>query len=218
MWVQRLKSKKVKISLAVVIIVILAVGIFRWRDFYALAESVIDSFTDESMVADTWNATVDTGNGELKQSEKSCEALDWFCDEADVCANTLGDGDYIIVAQADAPETKQWKTDQSNCDRPQCGVDGEQNGDDLQADNTISFTDYPARDYCDSIGGRLPTKDELNCIYIERASFGDNFAAGCYWSSTEYSTTCAWWQYFSSGYQLRSDKTGSHYVRCVRGW
>lgn len=43
------------------------------------------------------------------------------------------------------------------------------------------------------------------------------FAADSYWSSTEYSSTYAWFQYFGNGYQYYTNyKTVSHYVRAVR--
>ena len=42
------------------------------------------------------------------------------------------------------------------------------------------------------------------------------FAAGSYWSSTEYSATNAWRQVFYSGYQLSSAKYNSTRVRAVR--
>ena len=206
--------KKIKIIVLAAILAITGAGLYG---LYAFAQSVIDSFTDTSKVADTWNVTVDTASGEAKLSEKSCDAYTWYCSLATTCANTLGDGTYIVVAQADAPTTKQWKTENTNCDMPQCGIAGGNNGDNLKADNTIDFTSYPARDYCKSIGGRLPTKDELNCIYTNRASFG-SFASSNYWSSTEVSTTYAWFQGFSTGNQNNNYKASSYYVRCVRGW
>lgn len=42
------------------------------------------------------------------------------------------------------------------------------------------------------------------------------FAAGFYWSSTEFSTTNAWWQYFHDGIQGDSNKSFADYVRAVR--
>lgn len=51
----------------------------------------------------------------------------------------------------------------------------------------------------------------------EAMTFGSN--AGVYWSSTEYSTTFAWTQFYitsSPGYQANGFKTTSNYVRAVR--
>jgi len=181
------------------------------------AQQFIDSFIDAARVASTWNVTVDTGAGEVKLTERACDDGTWFCSLNTTCTDTLGDGAYIIVARSDAPTTKQWKTANTNCDMPECGTDGGQDGDNLVADNTVNFLNYPARDYCKSIGARLPTNSELQCMYTNRASFG-TFASGNYWSDTEYSTTNARDIYFSGGGADKDDKTYSTYVRCVRGW
>jgi hypothetical protein len=42
------------------------------------------------------------------------------------------------------------------------------------------------------------------------------FAAGFYWSSTEFNATSAWAQTFSTGFQTNDGKLGSTYVRAVR--
>ncbi len=44
----------------------------------------------------------------------------------------------------------------------------------------------------------------------------EDFVAGYYWSSTEYSATNAWLQYFSNGYQGYNFKNNSSRVRAVR--
>jgi len=44
----------------------------------------------------------------------------------------------------------------------------------------------------------------------------EDFAAGFYWSSTEYSATRSWGQYFSTGYQDYRTKTSSFRVRAIR--
>jgi len=185
---------------------------------YVKALSVIDSYTDTSKVAATWNTTVATSSGEVKLATKSCDIFSWYCSASTTCANTLGDGSYIIVAQADASTTKQWKTANTSCDKPQCGADGGQDGDNLVADNTTDFTSYPARDYCKSIGARLPTNSELGCMYTNRATFGNNFGAGDYWSETENSATYARTVFFTDGFQYNYTKTYTNYVRCVKGW
>lgn len=206
--------KKSKIFLAV----LLAAGTAGIWGLYALAQTVIDSYTDTSKIAATWQTTVNTGAGEVTLETKDCDAFAWFCSESTRCANTLGDGTYIIVKQGDAPTAKQWKNALTACDQPQCGIDGGQNGDQLKADNTITFGSvYPAREYCKSVGGRLPTIAELTCIYNNRAYFG-SFGSGGYWSGTEDSDTSAWGYYFSGGYSNNYNKTYTYYTRCVRGW
>ena len=214
---RRPRSKKTKIISGAVTVGIVLTVVLGWHRFGAFAQSVIDNFTDTTKIAATWQATVDTGSHQVTAAQKSCSASVWYCAQSTVCANTLGDGSYIIVAQADAPSTMQWKNANTNCSQPQCQGSGGQNGNQMVPDETVNFSNYPARAYCQSIGGRLPTKDELNCIYTNRATFG-TFAAVNYWSGTEYSTASAWGQNVSTGGQFFYTKAGSIYVRCVRGW
>ena len=185
---------------------------------FVVAQTVTDTYDNDSLIADSWNISTST-SGQIMLADKTCNATTWHCSASTTCANYAGDGDYIIVVQADAPGQRQWKTDNSACDRPECGADGGQDGDNLVTDNTIDFsTVYPARDYCDSIDARLPTIDELECMYTNRASFGNNFGASYYWSSTEDSEPNARYVSFISGSSHDSNKTADYYVRCVRGW
>ena len=70
----------------------------------------------------------------------------------------------------------------------------------------------------------IPTKEELNTMYVNRAVIGgfktqDRYGYYyCYWSSSEYSSSCAWAQTWLDGFQGVSDKDDSYYfrVRCVR--
>jgi len=64
---------------------------------------------------------------------------------------------------------------------------------------------------------RLPTKNELNEIYKYYKKFG-GFVANCYWSSSEYSATLAWYQYFNNGDQGFTNKANYGYVRAVRSF
>lgn len=209
------KKKQFKI-LSILIVCVIAV--IAGYVIFIQAASVSDDFTTEDDVADTWRITVATTTGEVKLEVKSCDNAVWFCDDADVCGNTLGDGDYILVKRADVGAERKWKETNTACDQPQCGQDGGQDLDNLVADNTVSFSVYPARDACKAVGGRLPTKTELDCMYLNKATFGDNFVADYYWSSTEYSVNGAWRQNFSNGGQNNAGKNNSYYVRCVRGW
>ncbi len=63
----------------------------------------------------------------------------------------------------------------------------------------------------------LPSKDELNEMYLNRASIG-GFAIGHYWSSSEVNADYAWNQNFNNGYQIASSKVDSIYVRPVRAF
>ncbi|MFH0923508.1 MAG: DUF1566 domain-containing protein [Candidatus Falkowbacteria bacterium] len=204
------------------VFIVCAMAVIAGYIIFVQAQFVTEDFTTETNIAATWQTTVATTTGQVTLELRDCDvgAAVWFCNASTTCANYLEDGDYILVAQADLATTKQWKTANTACDRPECGADGGQNGDNLVADNTVNFATngYTARNACKDIGGRLPTKDELNCIYTNKVTFGDSFADGPYWSSTELSATYAWLQHFTTGYQLYANKTGSLYVRCVRGW
>jgi len=63
----------------------------------------------------------------------------------------------------------------------------------------------------------LPSKDELNKLYINKVAIG-GFADLSYWSSSELSANYAWGQYFGSGGQGSYGKNGTARVRAVRAF
>ena len=63
----------------------------------------------------------------------------------------------------------------------------------------------------------LPSKDELDKLYINKVAIG-GFAVPYYWSSSEYSSYYAWFQYFGSGSQHSYKKYGPLRVRAVRAF
>jgi hypothetical protein len=63
----------------------------------------------------------------------------------------------------------------------------------------------------------LPSKDELNKLYINKVAIG-GFANENYWSSTEASINGAWKQHFSSGMQGNLYKNNDYHVRAVRAF
>jgi hypothetical protein len=63
---------------------------------------------------------------------------------------------------------------------------------------------------------RLPSKNELNQMYVHRVAIGGNFNLA-YWSSSQESNLTAWTQNFSSGVQSATNKNNiTQYVRGVR--
>lgn len=64
-------------------------------------------------------------------------------------------------------------------------------------------------------GWRLPTKNELNFMYLNKDKIG-GFANFTYWSSTEFNNFNAWKQYFNLGYLSVSIKNYYYNVRAVR--
>jgi uncharacterized protein (TIGR02145 family)/uncharacterized repeat protein (TIGR02543 family) len=63
----------------------------------------------------------------------------------------------------------------------------------------------------------LPSKDELNKLYLNKSAIG-GFSADKYWSSSEYSFYYAWEQYFNGGYQYDGNKGNYNRVRAVRAF
>ena len=63
----------------------------------------------------------------------------------------------------------------------------------------------------------LPSKDELNKLYLNKAAIG-GFASYAYWSSSEYEYDNAWWQYFLNGSQYYTSKYDANLVRAVRAF
>ena len=63
----------------------------------------------------------------------------------------------------------------------------------------------------------LPSKDELNQLYVARTTVG-GFVADSYWSSSEGTANFAWFQPFDNGNQGLTNKLNSSYVRPVRAF
>jgi hypothetical protein len=74
-----------------------------------------------------------------------------------------------------------------------------------------------AKKLCKSLGNgwRLPTREELHVMWLNRKSIG-GFAAAYYWSSSEVDGNYAWNQSFYNGDQYGLNKANSYYVRAVR--
>jgi len=66
-------------------------------------------------------------------------------------------------------------------------------------------------------GWRLPTKNELNLMYLNKDKIG-GFSRSFYWSSTEIDNDYAWGQNFSKGLQSYGMKGYGAIVRAVRAF
>lgn len=64
----------------------------------------------------------------------------------------------------------------------------------------------------------LPSKSELNLLYLQRAVVGGFVNSAFYWSSTEASNSNAWNQWFPSGVQLSEIKNFGGFIRAVRAF
>lgn len=88
---------------------------------------------------------------------------------------------------------------------------------DPQTNPGVDFSAYPAQNACKAIGGRLPNTRELVAIYTGKASYGNNFQATFYWSSTSYSNNGAYSVSFSNGSPYFGSEAVNAYVRCISG-
>lgn len=64
----------------------------------------------------------------------------------------------------------------------------------------------------------LPSKYELNLMYLQKANIGGFATNGYYWSSSEDNISNAWVQYFFDGSQDSYYKYYTEYVRAVRAF
>ncbi|MBZ4218982.1 MAG: DUF1566 domain-containing protein [Chlorobium sp.] len=85
------------------------------------------------------------------------------------------------------------------------------------------FTWANAKDVCQNLVSNgykdwfLPSKDQLNELYINRSAVG-NFIDKFYWSSTESDASNAWRQFFGDGYQHDYSKSQGYRARAVRAF
>ena len=63
----------------------------------------------------------------------------------------------------------------------------------------------------------LPSKDELNLLYLQKAVVG-GFTADSYWSSSEGTADYAWFQSFDNGQTFHYNKNYSNKVRAIRSF
>ena len=128
----------------------------------------------------------------------------------------------LIAAPSDQSTGAQWgcsSTLISGADGTAIGT-GNQNTIDIM--NGCSTAGIAARLCGDLVLGGysdwyLPSKDELNKLYLNRVAIG-GFANVYYWSSTELVSASAWLQSFYLGNQFGSNKGSSNFVRAVRAF
>jgi len=89
-------------------------------------------------------------------------------------------------------------------------------------DNGCSSTTIPAH-YCQNLTKTgfsdwyLPSKDELNQVYVNRAAI-NGLSSFSYWSSSQVDANNAWSQSFPGGTQSSNDKNNNAYTRCIRAF
>ena len=86
----------------------------------------------------------------------------------------------------------------------------------LMKDEPGKYTHTEAQNVCNSKGARLPTKDELNRMYLNlHKKKKGNFLREGYWAQELDSDGWAWRQKFSSGSSDSRPAGGNKHVRCV---
>jgi len=131
----------------------------------------------------------------------------------------------LIAATSDQGRGIQWY----NGSYTTTGATGTAIGTGLSNTNTIitsqggTATDYAAGLARAYAGGGytdwfLPSKDELNKLYLNRVAIG-GFANWDYWSSSEVNNNNAWGLFFATGLQFDyANKSGLPYVRAIRSF
>ena len=131
---------------------------------------------------------------------------------------------YLEAAPSDQITNTPWGcygTLISGADGTAVGT-GEQNTIEIEAGCATFGT---AADICANLGlggysdWFLPSKDELNLMYTNLKVAGvGGFADYCYWSSSEYDASYAWFQVFTNGVQNYTYKYYADRVRAIRAF
>ncbi len=226
-WVDGGESKEIEVVITQAVLDSTTITYTIWDDSGIITEDIVHP----SLFVDGANSTFNVG--------------DWFVNGvifyvADEMTDLTGDGIPnfgLIAAPTDCwtgllNYEHQW-TDNMNLfsgaiNRKGIGG-GYQNTKDIIAiaEPTGAWTAaYIAKDYGSTYDWFLPSKDELNEMYKNRAAinktaianWGSGFANNGYWSSTEYGSGNAWVQGFYNGGQTNYGKTNATNVRAVRAF
>ena len=127
---------------------------------------------------------------------------------------------YLEAAPSDHSSTAKWCSNNSSSLGVTATGIGSGMSNTATADSTCtSGAIQVAADYTNNgkTDWHLPSKDELNQMYVNKVAIGD-FAIAIYWSSSENDAATAWYQGFGGGYQDDADKEFSDRVRPVRAF
>jgi hypothetical protein len=127
---------------------------------------------------------------------------------------------YLEAAPSDHSSTAKWCSNNSSSLGVTATGIGSGMSNTATADSTCtSGAIQVAADYTNNgkTDWHLPSKDELNQMYVNKVAVGD-FAIAIYWSSSENDAATAWYQGFGGGYQDDADKEFSDRVRPVRAF
>jgi hypothetical protein len=163
----------------------------------------------------------DTGPGGGKIFYRLEAGFTQYANAADTAGTTAH---YLEATPADMPTTLTWAS--SGFTNADISGTGEAIGTGRKNAALIlaTDTDAPAAKACNdySNGGKtdwfLPSRYELNELYVNRTSVDDNMGTNTYWSSSQGNENVSGNQYFYDGGQSASTKNSTHSVRAVRAF
>lgn len=178
--------------------------------------SVNDLDSEMYLDAESGSMTLKKANGRGCAADAECREA--YCLSGVCTANPFiyGICSGIGIYPSISPTTYQWKTADNKCNSPQCVT-----GQLLVSDPSVDFSAYPAQQYCVSLGARLPTRSEVDCMYTNRNAIG-GFIVTEYWSnegivsSYYYSAYAKTFDTTTGGQWYSRAKNSYRYVRCVR--
>jgi hypothetical protein len=183
-----------------------------------LAITLIFSACEEEVVAPSTNNN-NNNNSALAIGDTHQGGIIFYLD---------GNGGGLIASTTDQSTDAEWGcfgTIITGADGMAIGTGSQNTIDIVNANCPPEFIgDLIAANICTNLtlGGYsdwfLPSKEELNEMFLNKAAIGD-FASNGYWNSTEAGNFSAWVQYFDDGYQSENvSRDNNYYVRAVRAF
>lgn len=128
----------------------------------------------------------------------------------------------IIAAATDQALGIQWRNTSSTTTGATATALGSGNDNTATIVNNQGAGNYAAKICFDLVLGGysdwfLPSKDELNQLFLNKAAIG-GFTSDYYWSSSEGNSVFAWSQKFDTGAQLADQKLSNRRVRAIRAF
>ena len=177
-------------------------------------ESAVANHTDNKTLWTKFfskDSNIDTSNDQLTLSAGSSSVVQTTTSDFDAGTQSLGSYllDTSTVANQVTADFKYFTTKGTSCSAMFEGVYYVDSANAVWATAVSNCTAL-------CLNCALPTLTELQCIYTNRANFGNNFAATNYWSATETGSLNAYYVSFANGGTYNFYKTLSYSVRCVR--
>lgn len=122
---------------------------------------------------------------------------------------TYDNSQYAVSVKSKISNTKNWSVSSKN------GVTIWDT-----ADSPTQNSWYAAKAYCESSGGRLPTREELKALFVNTNQPGFQSCQGAnrYWSGSDYpnAVEAAWTACYTQGNTYSFKNYSTNFLRCVR--